>query len=189
MKGESMNIRTIKHFVLAVCFIVLTPCVNSADELYTSELSGLAFIHIPFDGHQNNLSPTFGFAIERTQTTDFTYGIADGPDLLFGNHNRKTLFDIEYDLVEQHWSRFGFGGINALVYDDVLHANGGGPTLDPTLLVLGIGTAGALYIILNNDDDPPHECNEEPQQPNGNGQNNFRSISKLHEPCELVQIE
>ena len=92
------------------------------------------------------------------------------------------MFDIQYDLTDQRWSRFAFGGINALVYDDVLHANGegGGPVIDPSLVVLGLGAAGVIYMLLNNNNnDTPHECNDEQQVVN--------FTLNLHEPCELPQ--
>jgi len=179
-----MSIRTVKHIVTAICCIILSTSAYSVDELYESELSGLAYINIPFGGYPGHTSPTFGFTIGQTPTNTI-FGSADDLNPLLRAPTRKALFDIEYDLSERRWSRFAFGGINALVYDDVLHANGegGGPVIDPTLVVLGIGAAGAIYMVVNSDDDTsPHECNEE-----RNGPVNF--TLNLHEPCEPPIID
>ena len=153
--GGSMNIRTVKHVVTAIFCLILSTSAYSAEELYDSELSGLAYINIPFGGHHGHSSPTFGFAIGQTPTTNINSASAKDINLLLRNPTRKSLFDIQYDLTDQRWSRFAFGGINALVYDDVLHANGegGGPVIDPTLVVLGLGAAGVIYMLIDGDDD------------------------------------
>jgi len=162
-----MEIRTIKHIIAAICCIVLSHSAYSADELYNSELSGLAYINVPFSGNKGHSSPTLSFTITQTPTTNITSGSADYLNGFLINPNRKALFDMQYDLAERHWSRFAFGGINALVYDDVLHANGsGGPVINLKLVLLGIGAGVGLYFLLddddddppNGDDDPPHEC-------------------------------
>ena len=63
-----MNIRTVKHVVTAIYCLVLSTSTYSAEELYDSELSGLAYINIPFGGNHDHSSPTFGFAIGQTPT-------------------------------------------------------------------------------------------------------------------------
>ena len=149
-----MNIRTVKHVVTAIFCLILSTSAYSAEELYDSELSGLAYFNIPFGSNDGHSSPTFGFAIGQTPT-DITSSSAYDLNPLLSNPTRKALFDIQYDLMELRWSRFAFGGINALVYDDVLHANGegGGPVIDPTLVVLGLGAAGVIYMLIDGDDD------------------------------------
>ena len=175
-----MNIRTVKHVVTAIYCLVLSTSTYSAEELYDSELSGLAYINIPFGGNHDHSSPTFGFAIGQTPT-DTIFGSVNDFNSLLNNPTRKSLFDIQYDLTDQRWSRFAFGGINALVYDDVLHANGegSGPVIDPALVVLGIGAGGLIYMALNSDG-PPHECDAGITQIDPPALN-------LHEPCELQQ--
>lgn len=177
-----MEIRTIKHIIAAICCIVLSHSAYSADELYDSELSGLAYINIPFSGNKGHSSPTFSFTVTQTPTTNITSGIAIDPSIFLINPNRKALFDMQYDLAERHWSRFAFGGINALVYDDVLHANGGGgPVINPKLVLLGIGAGVGLYFLLDDDDDDPHPCTEVL---------NGRVITlNLHEECEPPPCE
>jgi len=172
-----MKVRVIKHIFTAICCIVLSNSAYSADELYDLELSGLAYINIPFSGNKGHSSPSFSFAITQTPTTNISSGSSDYLNPLLINPNRKALFDIQYDLAERHWSRFAFGGINALVYDDVLHANGGGPAIDPKLVALGIGAGIGLYFLLDDDDDPPPPPEPPPEPPpngpepppNGNG--------------------
>ena len=174
-----MNIRTVKHIVTAIFCLVLSTSVYSAEDLYDSELSGLAYITVPFGSNHGHAYPTFGFAIGQTPT-DTIFGSVNDFNSLLNNPTRKSLFDIQYDLTDQRWSRFAFGGINALVYDDVLHANGegGGPVIDPSLVVLFLGAAGVIYMLLNNNNnDTPHECNDEQQVVN--------FTLNLHEPCEL----
>ena len=151
-----MNIRTVKHIVTALFCLVLSTSAYSVDELYTSELSGLASINVPFGGNHGHSSPTFGFAIGQTSTNNI-YSSSNELNPLLSNPTTKALFDIQYDLIERRWSRFAFGGINALVYDNVLHADGdgGGPVIDPALVVFGIGAAGAIYMNVKSDDDPP----------------------------------
>ncbi len=187
-KGGSMNIRTIKHIVTAICCLVLSQSAYAADELYDSELSGLAYINIPFGSNSGHSSPTFRFAIARTPTTNITSASAYNLNPLLSNPNEKALFDIQYDLVERHWSRLAFGGINALVYDDVLYADGGGPAIDPTLVVLGIGAAGVI-VMMTGDDDPPHPCSEGP--PPNNHELPVAFTSNLHELCDggMTQID
>jgi len=154
-----MRISAIKHVVITVFCIALSKSAYSADELYDSELSGLAYINIPFSGNKALSSPTFSFTVTQTPTTNITSGNANNFNSFLINPNRKTLFDMQYDLAERHWSRFAFGGINSLVYDDVLHANGGGPGIDPRLVGLGIvGIIGIVISVNNNgDDDPPRD--------------------------------
>lgn len=171
-----MKIRAIKHIFTAICCIVISHSAYSADELYDSELSGLAYINIPFGGNKAHSSPTFSFIVTQTPTTDITSGISNDPSIFLSNPNRKALFDMQYDLAERHWSRFAFGGINSLVYDDVLHADGGGggPAIDPKLIALGIGAGIGLYFLLDDDDDP-HPCTEVL---------NGRAVTlNLHEQC------
>ncbi len=178
-----MEIRTIKHIIAAICCIVLSHSAYSADELYDSELSGLAYINIPFSGNKGHSSPTFSFTVTQTPTTNITSGIANDPSIFLINPNRKALFDVQYNLAERHWSRFAFGGINSLVYDDVLHANGGGPSINPKLIALGIGAGIGLYFLLDDDDDPPpppHPCTQPRPPPPPNG--NFSTLN-LHELC------
>ena len=162
-----MIIRITKYIFTIVCCIALSHSAYSADELYDLELSGLAYINIPFSGNKGHSSPSFSFAITQTPTTNITSGIANDPSIFLINPNRKALFDVQYNLAGRHWSRFAFGGINSLVYDDVLHASGGGPSIDPKLIALGIGAGIGLYFLLDDDDDdppnggdddPPHEC-------------------------------
>ena len=170
--------RTIKHIFTVICCIVLSHSVYSADELYHSELSSFAYINIPFSGDKAYTSPTFNFALTQTPTTHITSDGANYFNNFLINPNRKALLDVQFNLAEKHWSRFAVGGINSLVYDDVLYANGGGPSIDPKLLALGIGAGVGLYFLLDDDDDnPPHECSE-----GENGQEGF--TSNLHEPCE-----
>ncbi len=158
-----MKIRAIKHIFTAICCIVFSQVAYSADELYDSELSGLAYINIPFAGNKALSSPTFSFTVTQTPTTNITSGNANNLNSFLINPNRKALFDMQYDLSERRWTRFAFGGINSLVYDDVLHANGGGPAIDPKLVALGIGAGVGLYFLLDDDDDdPPHECPTQP---------------------------
>ena len=175
-----MNIRTVKHVVTAIYCLVLSTSTYSAEELYDSELSGLAYINIPFGGNHGHSSPTFGFAIGQTPT-DTIFGSVNDFNPLLNNPTTKALFDIQFDLTDRRWSRFAFGGINALVYDDVLHANGegSGPVIDPALVVLGIGAGGLIYMALNSDG-PPHECDA------GMTQIDPPTLN-LHEPCELQQ--
>ena len=194
-----MKIRTIKHIVAAICCIVLSHSAYSADELYNSELSGLAYINIPFGSSNGHSSPTFGVVIAQTPTI-IDPGSTNDLNPLLRNPSKKALLDIQYDLVERHWSRFAFSGIDALVYDDVLYADGGGPVIDPALIVIGIGTAGVIYLMLDDDDDPPppddppHECVEPPLNGNGRLANgNYGPVtftSNLHE-CDggMTQID
>lgn len=157
-----MKICNVKHIITTICCVVLSHSAYSVDELYDSELSGLAYINIPFSGNKGNSSPTFNFAMAQTPITNNTSANANKLNPLLSNPNRRALFDIQYDLGERHWSRFAFGGVNALIYDDVLHANGGGPTIDPTLVGFGIGAGIAIYFLLDDDDDdvppPPEDC-------------------------------
>ena len=177
-----MKIRAIKHIFTAICCIVISQNAYSADELYDSELSGFAYINIPFGGNEGHSSPTFNFAMAQTPTTNVTYGSENSLNPLLSNPNRKTLFDIQYDLSERQWSRFAFGGINSLVYDNVLHADGGGPAIDPKLVALGIGAGVGLYFLLDDDDDDPHPCTE------GRPQQNGRAFTlNLHEECGAPQ--
>jgi len=158
-----MNIQIIKHIVTAICCLVLSHSAYSVDELYDSEISGLAYFNIPFGSDDGYASPTFGFALGQTPT-NIAMGSENDPNLLLSNPTKKALFDIQYDLTELRWSRFAFGGINALVYDDVLHADGGGPTIDPALAVLGIGAAGLLIFVAADSDDESNsqeECTQE----------------------------
>jgi len=152
-----MKISAIKHVVITVFCIALSQSAYSADELYDSELSGLAYINIPFSGNKALSSPTFSFTVTQTPTTNITSSSANNLNYLLSNPKKKALFDMQYDLTEQHWSRFAFGGINSLVYDDVLHADGGGPVIDPKLLGIGIAATIGIVIAVNNngDDDPP----------------------------------
>ena len=152
-RGDTMIVRTTKYIFTAICCLVLSQSAFAADELYDSELTGLAYINIPFGGNEGHSSPTFNFAMAQTPTTNVTYGSENSLNPLLSNPNRKTLFDIQYDLSERQWSRFAFGGINSLVYDNVLHADGGGPAIDPKLVVLGIGAGVGLYFLLDDDDD------------------------------------
>ena len=182
-----MIIRITKYIFTIVCCIALSHSAYSADELYDLELSGLAYINIPFSGNKGHSSPSFSFAITQTPTTNITSGIANDPSIFLINPNRKALFDVQYNLAERHWSRFAFGGINSLVYDDVLYANGGGPSIDPKLIALGIGAGIGLYFLLddddddppNGDDDPPHPCTEGRLPPNGD-----LFTLNLHELCD-----
>jgi hypothetical protein len=164
---------------MAICCIALSQSAYSADELYDSELSGLAYINIPFAGNKGHSSPTFSFTVTQTPTTNITSGSANYLNSFLINPNRKALFDMQYDLSERQWSRFAFGGINSLVYDDVLHANGGGPSIDPKLIALGIGAGVGLYFLLDDDDDDPHPCTEGLPPRNGDP-----FTLNLHELCE-----
>jgi hypothetical protein len=170
-----MKVSAIKHVVTAVFCIALSQSAYSADELYGSELSGLAYINIPLGGNKGHSSPTFSFTVTQTPTTNITSSIANYPSIFLNNPNRKALFDVQYDLVERQWSRFAFGGINAFVYDDVLHANGGGPGIDPRLVGLGIAaTIGIVISVNSNGDDDPHECSER----------RITFTLNLHEDCD-----
>jgi hypothetical protein len=175
-----MKICNVKHIVTAIICIVLSIGAYSAEDLYDSELSGLAYINVPFGNNSGHSSPTLGFAIGQTPTNTI-FGSSNNLNPLLNNPTRKSLFDVQYDLTERRWSRFAFGGINALVYDDVLHANGegGGPVIDPALVVLGIGAGGLIYMALNSDD-PPHECSEGMTQIDPPL---LFSTLNLHEPC------
>jgi len=176
--------KTIKHVFTFICCIVLSHSAYSADELYNSELSSFVYINIPFSGDKARTSPTFNFALTQTPTTYSTSGGANYFNSFMINPNRKALLDVQFDLAEKHWSRFAVGGINALVYDDVLYATGGGPTIDPKLIALGIGAGIGLYFLLDDDDDdPPHPCTEGRPPPNGD-----TFTLNLHELCE-IQID
>lgn len=169
---------TIKHIFTVICCIVLSHSAYSADELYHSELSSFAYINIPFSGDKAYSSPTFSFTVTQTPTTDITSGISNDSSIFLNNPNRKALFDVQYNLAERQWSRFAFGGINSLVYDDVLYANGGGPGIDPRLVGLGIvGIVGIVISVNSNGDDDPHECSE------GMTQIDPPTLN-LHEQCE-----
>ena len=88
-----MNICAIKHIVTAVFCLVLSTSAYSVDELYTSELSGLAYINVPFGGNHGHSSPTFGFAFGQTPTNNI-YGSSNELNPLLNNPTRKSLFDI-----------------------------------------------------------------------------------------------
>jgi hypothetical protein len=156
-------------------FITLSSNIYSMDELGNTEMAGLVYLNVPFgSSDNNNFSPKFGFTVARTRPDiNNTYITDVMPQLT--DPNQRKLVDIQFDLQREQLSRFAFGGIDALVYDDTLHVNGdgGGPVIDPALLVLGIGTGGIIYLILSSDDNnngngqDRDECNGQQYQNNG----------------------
>ena len=140
------------------------------DELGNTEMAGLVYLNVPFaDSGNNNFSPTFGFTVGRTRSDINSAYMTDVMPLVTSPDQRK-LVDIQFDLNKEQFSRFAFGGIDALVYDETLHVDGdgGGPVIDPALVILGIGAGGIIYLILNSDDNNNSnnmdECDDQ-QQP------------------------
>ena len=165
-----MAMRLRIQIVLSMFIIALAPNVYSIDELGNTEMAGLVYLNVPFTGFRNkNFSPTFGFTVGRTRS-DINNGYMTDVVPLVTNPDQRKLVDIQFNLKKEQFSRFAFGGIDALVRDDTLHVDGdgGGPVIDPALVILGIGAGGIIYLILrgddNNDSNNMDECNN-PQQP------------------------
>lgn len=147
---------------ICLIFIVLSQNSYSLDELRNTEMTGLLYLNIPFaDPVNSNFSPEFGFAIGRTRSYINNNYTSDVSPLLPGTDQRKMV-DIQFDLKKLQFSRFAFGGINALVYDNTLHVDGDEPVIDPALVILGLGAGGLIYLILSggsDNDDNKDKCN------------------------------
>lgn len=158
------------QIVLSIFIITLAPNLYSMDELGNTEMAGLVYLNVPFTGFRNkNFSPTFGFTVGRTRS-DINDAYMTDVMPLVTNPDQRKLVDIQFDLKKEQFSRFAFGGIDALVYDETLHVDGdgGGPVIDPALVILGIGAGGIIYLILRGDDNNNNnnmdECDNQ-QQP------------------------
>ena len=155
-----MRTSSIKQLVATVICICLSCSICPADELYddgsyNSEINGLLYVKLPFDyfdSKNNQLSPTFGFSVARN---NYTANMVDLNPML-ENPGKNAMVDIQFNLQQWKWSRFAFGGINALVDDGIVYVDGeggGGVTIDPTLILIGAGFAGFILFI-GDDDDP-----------------------------------
>ena len=104
---------------------------------------------------------------------------------LVTNPNQHKLVDIQVDLTNEQFSRFAFGGINALVRDETLHmdGDGGGPVIDPSLVILGLSTGALIYLILdggdNNDGNKKGECQV----------TNFTFTTLNFDPCQCSGLQ
>ena len=142
------------QIVFFIFIITLSTNLYSMDELGNTEMAGLVYLNVPFSGFSNNnISPTFGFTVGRTRSDINNTYLTDVMPLVT-NPNQRKLVDIQFDLKKEQFSRFAFGGIDALVRDDTLHVDGdgGGPVIDPSLVILGLGAGGLIYLILNGGD-------------------------------------
>lgn len=154
-----------------IVFIIIMLYSNSyaLDESYNTEMAGLVYLNIPLDRpDKNNFSPTFGFAVT-TARLDFNHThTSDIPPLLLTTNQRKMV-DIQFNLENAQFTRFAFGGIDALVNDYTMQVNGGGPVIDPGLVILGLSAGGLTYLILsggdNNDGNNMDECDGQQPSP------------------------
>jgi len=156
------------------------------DELGNPEMAGLVYFNVPFGGSDNNnFSPTFGFTVARTRPDIANVNITDVTPLLTDPNQRKMV-DIQFNLHKGQFSRFAFGGIDALVYDETLQVNGegGSPVIDPALVVLGIGAGGIIYLILSSDDNNNNN-NQDDDECIPNGQGFAFTAANFEDNCEI----
>ena len=158
------------QFLATIAALILTMQSAQAGDLtnnryYGSELAGLAYVSFSFgsfgSGKQSS-APVLGFSAGH-KSVDPAVQFRAPTQANRNSYNDRSylhnsLVDIRLNAETGQWSRFAFGGVNALVQDPIMRANGeeGGSSINPKLVVAGVvaaALAGAAISASDSDDD------------------------------------
>lgn len=141
--------------------MLLTVGAIQAQDLYTNDLNTMLYIRGTFGGNgevQTDNSMKFGFTVNQSYVN--VGGLA-GFSLANPENRHHRLVDIEFSPGSGFFSRFTVGGVDALTYERVMHANGSSSNspngLSSDRIILGLIFGSALgygiYWYLDDDDE------------------------------------
>lgn len=144
-----------------------------AQDIYRDDINSLLYIKTTFGGYstpQRDDSLKLGFTVNQSQVG---LDSLDGFNLASPDSMHFKLVDIEFSSGSGYFSKFTVGGVDALTYERILHADGSSSDspngLSDDRIIFGLILGGALgygiYMATNDDDDDDGDNNDEPCDP------------------------
>lgn len=152
--------RTMRYIILISLSLWFS--VAQSQDIYTDDINSMFYVKSMFGSSNQSAkigdSLTFGFSVNQSLVN--VDGLK-GFNLASSDSVHRSLVDIEFSPNTRYFSRFNIGGVDALTYKTVMHANGTGSNSPDGVssdriilgLIFGAAVGAGIYFALDDDDD------------------------------------